>query len=112
MSFEDFGEFVARSEAGNISAAMKKHLATGFPGWDRMILDTYREKVAENWLKTHPGAKFPHFIYIWLPDDHTAGRAPCYYTPDYYVANNDYATAKFIHYLSTTPEWKHMVVFL
>ncbi|MEM4098970.1 MAG: alkaline phosphatase family protein [Candidatus Micrarchaeaceae archaeon] len=112
VSFEDFGEFVSRSEAGNISAAMKKHLATSFPGWDRMILDTYREKMAVDWLKAHPGAKFPHFIYIWLPDDHTAGRSPCYYTPNYYVANNDYATAKFIHYLSTTPQWKHMVVFL
>ena len=112
VSFEDFGEFVSRSEAGNISTAMKRHLATGFPGWDRMILDTYREKMAVNWLKAHPGSKFPHFIYIWLPDDHTAGRQSCYYTPDYYVANNDYATAKFIHYLSTTPEWKHMVVFL
>jgi len=112
VSFEDFGEFVSRSEAGNISAAMKRHLATGFPGWDRMLLDTYRAKVAIRWLKQHPGKRFPHFIYIWLPDDHTAGRAPCYYTPDYYVANNDYATAEFIHYLSTTPEWKHMVVFL
>lgn len=112
VSFEDFGEFVSRSQAGNISTAMKKHLATGFPGWDRMMLDTYREKMAVRWLKAHPGAQFPHFIYIWLPDDHTAGRSPCYYTPNYYVANNDYATAKFIHYLSTTPEWKHMVVFL
>lgn len=112
VSFEDFGEFVSRSQAGNISNAMKKHLATGFPGWDRMILDTYREKMAVNWLKAHPGVKFPHFIYIWLPDDHTAGRSACYYTPNYYVANNDYATAKFIHFLSTTPEWKHMVVFL
>jgi len=112
VSFEDFGEFVSRSQAGNISNAMKKHLATGFPGWDRMILDTYREKMAVNWLKAHPGVKFPHFIYIWLPDDHTAGRSSCYYTPNYYVANNDYATAKFIHFLSTTPEWKHMVVFL
>ena len=112
VSFEDFGEFVSRSEAGNLSTAMKRHLATGFPGWDRMILDTYREKMAVNWLEAHPGSKFPHFIYIWLPDDHTAGRKSCYYTPDYYVANNDYATAKFIHYLSTTPEWRHMVVFL
>ena len=112
VSFEDFGEFVSRSEAGNISRAMKKHLATGFPGWDRMILDTDREKMAETWLKAHPGAGFPHFLYIWLPDDHTAGRSACYYSPDYYVANNDYATAKFIHYLSTTPEWRHMVVFL
>ncbi len=112
VSFEDFGEFVSRSEAGNISAAMKNHLATGFPGWDRMILDTRRTTAAIQWLKAHPGRQFPHFIYIWLPDDHTAGRSPCFYTPDYYVANNDLATARFIHYLSTTPQWKHMVVFL
>jgi len=112
VSFEDFGEFVSRSEAGNISAAMKQHLATSFPGWDRMILDTYRAQKAIAWLKAHPGKEFPHFIYIWLPDDHTAGRQPCYYTPDYYVANNDHATAEFLHYLSTTPQWQHMVVFL
>lgn len=112
VSFEDFGEFVSRSEAGNISPAMHRHLATSFPGWDRMILDTYRVRKAVAWLRAHPGARFPHFIYIWLPDDHTAGRSPCYYSPDYYVANNDFATAEFIHYLSTTPAWRHMVVFL
>jgi hypothetical protein len=112
VSFEDFGEFVSRSEAGNISPAMHRHLAMRVPGWDRMLLDTFREHRAVAWLKAHTGARFPHFIYIWLPDDHTAGRSPCYYTPDYYVANNDYATARFIHYLSTTPQWRHMVVFM
>jgi hypothetical protein len=112
VSFEDFGEFVSRSESGNISAAMRKHLAMQVPGWDRMLLDTYRERRAVDWLKAHPGARFPHFIYIWLPDDHTAGRSPCYYTPDYYVANNDFATARLVHYLSTTPQWRHMVVFV
>lgn len=112
VSFEDFGEFVSRSEAGSISAAMRQHLALQVPGWDRMLLDTYRVQRAVDWLKGHSGSRFPHFIYIWLPDDHTAGRSPCYYTPDYYVANNDYATARFIHYLSTTPQWRHMVVFV
>ena len=112
VSFEDFGEFVSRARAGAISRAMKAHLATSFPGWDRMLLDTRRAQLAIDWLKAHPGRAFPHFIYIWLPDDHTAGRKPCYYSPDYYVANNDLATARFIHYLSTTPEWRHMVVFL
>ena len=77
-----------------------------------MLLDTRRAQLAIHWLKAHPGRAFPHFIYIWLPDDHTAGREPCYYSPDYYVANNDLATARFIHYLSTTPQWRHMVVFL
>lgn len=112
VSFEDFGEFVSRSKAGAISKIMQTHLATDFPAWDRMILDTDRAKLAIHWLQQHPGAEFPHFIYIWLPDDHTAGRKACYYSPDYYVANNDHATAQFLHYLSTTPQWKHMVVFL
>jgi len=112
VSFEDFGEFVSRARAGAISKAMKAHLATTFPGWDRMMLDTTRVRLAINWLKAHPGRRFPHFVYIWLPDDHTAGRQPCYYSPNYYVANNDFATAQFIHYLSTTPEWHHMAVFL
>ena len=111
VSFEDFGEFVSRNEAGAISPAMRVHLAVDFPGWDRMILDTRRARVAIDWMRKHAG-DLPHFIYMWLPDDHTAGRSPCYYTPDYYVADNDLATARVIHYLSTTPQWKHMVVFV
>ncbi len=112
VSFEDFGENVTRARDGVIRENLKSHIAKSYPSWDRMILDTDRAKLAINWMKQHTGTKFPHFIYIWLPDDHTAGLAPCYYTPDYYVANNDYATAQFIHYLSTTPQWKHMVIFL
>lgn len=112
VSFEDMGEFVSRTESGNISPAMQRHIAFGFPGWDRLILDTVRAHRAIAWLRKHPAARFPHFLYIWLPDDHTAGLAPCYYTPDYYVANNDHATALIVHYLSTTPEWRHMVVFV
>ena len=111
VSFEDFGEFISRSEAGAIPRALRAHVAGQFPGWDRMILDTQRAKVAVTWMRHHSG-DLPHFMYIWLPDDHTAGRAPCYYTPDYYVANNDQATAQIVHYLSTTPQWKHMVVFI
>lgn len=112
IPFEDMGEFVSRSESGNISPRMKRHIAMGYPGWDRMILDTERAKLAIGWLQKHPGTRFPHFLYLWLPDDHTAGLSPCYYTPDYYVANNDHATAMVVHYLSTTPEWRHMVVFI
>ena len=111
VSFEDFGEFVTRSEAGDIPGPLRAHLARQFPGWDRMILDTQRAHVAVRWMQRH-AAHLPRFMYIWLPDDHTAGRAPCFYTPDYYVANNDLATARIVHYLSTTPQWKHMLVFI
>ena len=112
IRFEDFGENVTRRRDGVIRSGLLQHMDVRYPYWDRMILDTARVRLAEHWLKAHPGVKFPHFIYIWIPDDHTAGLSPCYYAPDYYVANNDYATAKFIHYLSTTPQWKHMAIFL
>jgi hypothetical protein len=111
VGFEDFGEFITRSQAGAIAKPLRAHLDRQFPGWDRMILDTQRAGVAVNWMKQH-AAHLPRFMYIWLPDDHTAGRTPCYYTPDYYVANNDLATARIVHYLSTTAQWKHMVVFV
>ena len=112
VSFEDFGENLARARDGVIRRAMLAHVDRTYPGWNRMIRDTERVSTAIGWLKAHPGKAFPHFIFIWIPDDHTAGASPCYYSPPYYVANNDHATAQLLHYLSATPQWRHMAVFL
>ncbi|MHB1869277.1 MAG: quinoprotein amine dehydrogenase, beta chain-like protein [Steroidobacteraceae bacterium] len=112
VSFEDFGENVTRARDGVIRSALIAHVAQTYPGWDRLIRDDNRVDVALAWLKAHPGKAFPHFIFIWLPDDHTAGLKACYYSPDYYVADNDHATARLLHYLAGTPQWRHMVVFL
>ena len=79
---------------------MEAHVVAEYPGWNRDILDTARAKIFINWAKKKlKENKFPDFTYIWLPDDHTAGLAPCYYTPQYYVANNDEATGKIIQLL-------------
>ncbi|MCL4321861.1 MAG: quinoprotein amine dehydrogenase, beta chain-like protein [Deltaproteobacteria bacterium] len=113
VSFEDFGEFVSRNRIGDISSAMKKRIDLKSYGWDRFILDTTRAKVFLNFAKKRiKEGNFPQFTYIWLPDDHTAGQKPCYYTPDYYVANNDYATGEIISYLSRSPIWKNTLVFI
>ncbi len=112
VSFEDFGENLTRARDGVIRNALLAHVDETYPSWDRMIRDTDRVGAAISWLKAHRGKAFPHFIFIWIPDDHTAGLDPCYYSPDYYVAINDHATAQFLHYLSGTPQWRHMVVFL
>ena len=109
VSFEDFGEFASRNKIGDISPALRAHLAMDYPAWDRLILDTDRAKVVDNWLRHHP---LPRVLYIWLPDDHTAGRHPCLPSPDSYVANNDEATAQVIHSLSKLPGWKHTLVLL
>ncbi|MBN2691437.1 MAG: bifunctional YncE family protein/alkaline phosphatase family protein [Burkholderiaceae bacterium] len=109
VSFEDFGEFASRNKIGDISPALRQHLATDYPAWDRLILDTDRAKVVTRWLQHHP---LPRVLYIWLPDDHTAGRHACLPSPDSYVANNDLATAQVIHSLSALPGWKHTLVLL
>ena len=112
ISFEDFGEDITRARDGVIRTALLAHVDRTYPGWDRMILDHSRVAAAISWLEAHRGSAFPHFIFIWIPDDHTAGLKPCYYSPDYYVAANDHATAQFLHYLADTHQWRHMVVFL
>ena len=112
VSFEDFGENLTRARDGVIHSAMLAHVDQTYPGWDRMTLDHSRVATAIAWLRAHPGRTFPHFVFIWIPDDHTAGLSPCYFSPRYYVADNDHATATLLHYLSGTPEWRHMAVFL
>lgn len=111
VAFQNFGEFIARDRAGAVRPDILAQTDAGYPGWDRMLLDTTRATVVTRWIAAHR-TKMPRFIYIWLPDDHTAGRNPCYYTPDYDVANNDRATGAVIAALSRTPAWRHMAVFV
>ena len=111
VSFMNFGEFVARNQAGKISTAMVKHIGKPYPEWNRFILDTDRSHLVHEFIAAHK-KNLPHFLYIWLPDDHTAGRSPGYYTPQYYVANNDLATGQIVAELSRTPQWKHMAIFI
>ncbi len=111
VSFKDFGEFVSRSEIGNISAAMQKHIAARFPAWNRFFLDTYRAGIVRHFVVRHR-SHLPTVMYIWLPDDHTAGRSPGYYTPNYYVANNDEATGEIVAALSKLKSWRHTLIFI
>ena len=113
ISFADFGEFVAHTRINGVNRRLEAHVVAEYPGWNRDILDTARAKIFINWAKKKlKENKFPDFTYIWLPDDHTAGLAPCYYTPQYYVANNDEATGKIISFLSRSKIWKNTLVFL
>ena len=61
-----------------------------------------------------PGKPLPQFLYIHLPDDHTAKPRPedGYPTDASYVSDNDYALGRILEYLSHSPWWKSMVVFV
>jgi hypothetical protein len=56
----------------------------------------------------------PRFIYIWLPNDHTASPRPedgYAYTASY-VADNDLALGKLVELFSHSPFWKDMAIFV
>ena len=58
--------------------------------------------------------ELPQFIYIWLPNDHTAKPRPGdgYAYRASYVADNDLALGKFIDLLSHSRFWPEMAVFI
>ena len=59
-------------------------------------------------------ANLPRFIYIHLPNDHTAKPRPAdgYPTDASYVADNDYALGRMLTFFTSRPEWKHMAIFV
>ncbi len=60
------------------------------------------------------GRPLPRLIFIHLPNDHTAKPRPedGYASAASYIADNDYALGRIFEYLSNTPEWRHMAVFV
>jgi DNA-binding beta-propeller fold protein YncE len=56
----------------------------------------------------------PQFLYIWLPNDHTAAPRPedgyAYHAS--YVADNDLALGKLVELFSHSPFWKDMAIFV
>jgi len=56
----------------------------------------------------------PEFLYVWLPNDHTARprREDGYRYRASYVADNDLALGKLVQLLSHSPFWRDMAIFV
>jgi YVTN family beta-propeller protein len=54
----------------------------------------------------------PNFCILRLPNDHTAGMRPGQPTPQFYVADNDYALGRVIQEISSSPYWKDTAIFV
>jgi len=60
------------------------------------------------------GAPFPGFIFIHLPNDHMTKERPedGYPYQASFVEDNDLALGRILQYLSHTPAWREMAVFV
>lgn len=88
-----------------------------YPGYNMNIPDQYRadqfiKEIEERYVK--PGRELPRFIYIHLPNDHMTKARPAdgYPFEVSYTADNDYALGRIVEYLSHSPWWKQMAIFV
>jgi DNA-binding beta-propeller fold protein YncE len=88
-----------------------------FAGYNTNIPDQFRakqfeEEFTKKWL--HGKDSLPQLITMMLPNDHTAGPRPedGYPFSASYVADNDLALGRTLHFLSRTPYWKDMLVIV
>jgi DNA-binding beta-propeller fold protein YncE len=88
-----------------------------FAGYNTNIPDQFRmkqfeEEFTKKWLNGKDS--MPQLITMMLPNDHTAGPRPedGYPFSASYVADNDLALGRTLHFLSRTPYWKDMLVIV
>jgi YVTN family beta-propeller protein len=55
---------------------------------------------------------FPAFNIVYLPNDHTSGFRPHVPTPQFYIADNDYALGLLVQEVSSSPYWKDTAIFV
>jgi DNA-binding beta-propeller fold protein YncE len=79
---------------------------------DQFRMDQFEHEFTKMWLKGK--AKMPHLITMQIPNDHTAEPRAEYGYPyrHSYVADNDLALGRILHFLSRTPYWKNMLVII
>ena len=79
---------------------------------DQFRATQFINEIQEKYVKG--GEPFPRFIYIHLPNDHMTKPRPQdgYPYEASYVADNDYALGRIVEFLSHTPWWREMAIFV
>ena len=88
-----------------------------YPMFNTSIPDQYRfEQFKKEFEERYVSGRepLPQFIYIWLPNDHTAKPRPAdgYAYRASYVADNDLALGKLIDLFSHSKFWPQMAIFI
>jgi YVTN family beta-propeller protein len=88
-----------------------------FPTYNMAIPDQFRvdqfiKEFNEKWMDTDEA--MPSIITVIIPNDHGAGDRPDAGYPfrESYMADNDLAVGRIVEFLSHTPYWKNMAIFI
>jgi YVTN family beta-propeller protein len=79
---------------------------------DQFRVDMFIKEYTDRWAGE--GKNFPSFVTVYLPNDHGAWERPedGYPFRESYMADNDLALGRLVEFLSRTPFWRKMAVFV
>jgi YVTN family beta-propeller protein len=111
ITFTNFGEVVGSFGDYNGDTVLN-HTALAFPGtfFNTDVKD--QEKAEFVAAELVDKGNFPQFVYLLLPNDHTAGTSPGTPTPEAMVADNDYATGLIVDRISQSKYWASTAIFI
>ena len=107
VTFRNYGEFEGFSS--EMMGLYKDFINQKFPFYNLAIKDVWK---AEEFIRELELGILPEFVYIALPNDHTAGGKPGFPSPASMVADNDEATGMIVDALSRSPFWDSTTVFI
>lgn len=94
-------------------AELAPYVDRRYPGFTLRISDQQRaSEFLREFRAFERSGKFPNFVLLQLGNDHTAGTAPGYPTPDAAVADNDLALGRIVDAISHSRYWKNTAVFV
>ena len=97
--------------------ALFKRTSQEFAGYNTNIPDQFRMNQFETAFKSKwlsGKEKMPSLVTVMLPNDHLTSPRPedGYPFRHSYMADNDLAVGRILHFLSRTPYWKNMLVVI
>ena len=102
----------AAKESGADPVIRRDNPRTEFQGSSRFgeWVREFRGHVAD--LEAGKGDNFPDLSFMRLSNDHTSGMSRNLPTPQFHVADNDYALGKLVEEVSKSPYWKDTAIFV
>ncbi len=79
---------------------------------DQFRMNQFEDEFTKMWIKGKQ--TMPALVTMQVPNDHTAGARPedGYFSRSSFVADNDLAVGRILHFLSRTKYWKNMLVII
>lgn len=111
VDFTNYGEVVGT--LGSVGGeTVLSHTDLSYPGVFFNLDVRDDDKIAYVVDRMILGGRFPPFVFIGLPNDHTKGTEPGALTPEAMINDNDHALGLLIDELSHSSEWRSTVVFI